>query len=162
MQWKVFKKKCVYICLPQYQKNNAVLEIINCTVTYKIVQKTQQFSFWEAKVRKICIKFCPEIFFHLLLQIHEYYLGNGFKTTSPFTATNEFMKREFKDILNFLEKPHDVILIPDAFQYGSAAKKLKTKKDECCVLPPGTGCCALDLLVKILFLPFFSCFAFVF
>ena len=85
-----------------YQTNNAVLEIINCTVTHKIVQKTQQFSFSQAKVRKICSKFCPEIFFHLLLQIHEYYLGNGFKTTSPPTATDEFMKREFKDILNFL------------------------------------------------------------
>ena len=118
----------MYICLPQFQTNNTVLEIINCTVTHKIVQKTQQFSFWEAKVRKICIKFCPEIFFHLLLQIHEYYLGNGFKTASPFTATDEFMKREFKDILNFLEKPHDVIFIPDTFQYGSAAKKVKTKK----------------------------------
>ena len=64
----------------------------------------------------------------ITLQIHVYSLGNGFKTTSPSTAMDEFMKREFLDILNFSEKPHDVVFIPDTFQYGEAAKKVKITK----------------------------------
>ena len=61
------------------------------------------------------------------MQIHEYSLGNGLKTTNPSTAMDEFMKREFQDILNFLENPHDVIFIPDTFQYGSRALEVKPK-----------------------------------
>ena len=59
-------------------------------------------------------------------QIYEYYLGNGFKTTSPATAMEEFMKREFKEILSYSETPHDVIVIPDAFQYGPSGPKVIT------------------------------------
>ena len=69
----------------------------------------------------------------ITLQTHVYSLGNGFKTTSPSTAMDEFMKREFPDILNFSEKPHDVVFIPDTFQYGSAAKKVKTTKIKLCI-----------------------------
>ena len=57
-------------------------------------------------------------------QIHEYYLGNGFNTTSSAIAMEEFMKREFKEILTYSEKPHNVIFIPDAFQYGPSGPKV--------------------------------------
>ena len=36
------------------------------------------------------------------------------------------MKREFQNILNFSEKPHDVVFIPDTFQFGPTAEKVKT------------------------------------
>ena len=58
------------------------------------------------------------------LQVHEYHLGNGFKTTSPEIAMNAFMKREFEEILNVSESPHDAIFVPDAFQYGPTAVKV--------------------------------------
>ena len=73
-----------------------------------------------------CIECWAEIYSSLLLQSHEYYLGNGFKTTSPATAMDEFMKMEFKEILNSSEEPHDVIFIPDSFQYGTSGQKVRT------------------------------------
>ena len=54
----------------------------------------------------------------VFLQTHEYHLGNGVITNSPVTAMEAFMKRDFEEILNFSEEPHDVIFVPDTFQYG--------------------------------------------
>ena len=89
----------------------------------------------------------------ITLQTHVYSLGNGFKTTSPSTAMDEFMKREFPDILNFSEKPHDVVFIPDTFQYGSAAKKVKTTQMRFYISTREWVLCT-TFAMKIRFLPF--------
>ena len=53
-----------------------------------------------------------------------YNLGNDFKTTDPQEAIEEFLKREFPQILESQNQPHDVIFIPDTFLYGPIAKKV--------------------------------------
>ena len=62
-------------------------------------------------------------------QIHEYYLGNGFNTTSSAIAMEEFMKREFKEILTYSEKPHDVILYN--FNYSNTMNYNPPLKRQC-------------------------------
>ena len=60
----------------------------------------------------------------IFLQLYEYNLGNGFTTTSPAAAMDEYVKREFKEIVSFSEEPHDVVFIPDTFQYGPTGPKV--------------------------------------
>ena len=57
-------------------------------------------------------------------QDYVYNLGNDFKATNPETATSEFLKREFPQILESETKPHHALFIPDTFIYGDIAKKV--------------------------------------
>lgn len=53
----------------------------------------------------------------------DYLLGNGIDTRDPLTATDEFLRREFPEILNCRSVPHSARFATDAFIY----KKLGTK-----------------------------------
>ena len=74
--------------------------------------KTTLFSFFQKKSNQI------------EYQDFVYNLGNDFKTTDPREATEEFLKREFPQILESQNQPHDVIFIPDTFLYGPIARKV--------------------------------------
>ncbi len=52
-------------------------------------------------------------------------MGYNIESTNPEEATEEFLKREFKDVLAWKTKPHDATLIPDSFLYGGIAAKVK-------------------------------------
>jgi hypothetical protein len=54
---------------------------------------------------------------------HKYSLGNDLTTDDPQLATDEFMKRDFPEILD-MSQPHGVIFIPDAFQFGPTGSKI--------------------------------------
>jgi hypothetical protein len=85
-----------------------------------------KFSDFSEKFSKFClIGLSPDLYkCFLLLQNHEYSLGNGFTQDNPQLAIDEFMKRDFPEILDFSQKPHDVIFIPDAFQFGPVGSKV--------------------------------------
>ena len=53
-----------------------------------------------------------------------YNLGNDVRITDPETATIEFLKREFPQILESGKEPHQVLFIPDTFLYGDIARKV--------------------------------------
>jgi hypothetical protein len=61
--------------------------------------------------------------FHFLFQ-KTYKIGFDIQSTNPREATEEFMKREFSEILKWKTKPHDALLIPDSFVYGGIAAKV--------------------------------------
>ena len=70
-------------------------------------------------------------------QDYVYNLGNDFKATNPETATREFLKREFPQILESETKPHTALFIPDTFIYGDIAKKVNI--------------CLIDKIIKNVF-----------
>ncbi len=53
-----------------------------------------------------------------------YDLGNNFKTTNPTEAAGFFLRREFREIENCQETPHDVIFVPDVYQYQGLTEKV--------------------------------------
>ena len=53
-----------------------------------------------------------------------YDLGNNFKTTNPTEAAGIFLRREFREIENCQETPHDVIFVPDVYQYQGITEKV--------------------------------------
>ena len=50
----------------------------------------------------------------IYLQAKKYKLGYEIQCTNPKDATDEFLKREFKEVLT---KDHDTLFIPDSFVY---------------------------------------------
>ena len=58
------------------------------------------------------------------IQDYVYNLGNDVKIRDPETATTEFLKREFPQLLKSEKEPHPVLFIPDTFLYGDIAKKV--------------------------------------
>ncbi len=51
-------------------------------------------------------------------------MGNDILTNDADEAMEIFLKREFPQILARESNPHDVIFIPDSFDYGNMIKKV--------------------------------------
>jgi hypothetical protein len=53
-----------------------------------------------------------------------FHLGQTKKTKDPATAIEIFLKREFPQLLNCHEEPHEAFLVPDSFIHGGIAAKV--------------------------------------
>jgi len=51
-------------------------------------------------------------------------LGQTKKTEDPTAAIEIFLKREFPQLLNCHEEPHEAFLVPDSFIHGGIAAKV--------------------------------------
>ena len=54
----------------------------------------------------------------------EYNLGNDQTTKNGTDAIEQFLKREFPEILEREAKPHNVIFMPDSFIYKDLTEKV--------------------------------------
>jgi hypothetical protein len=54
----------------------------------------------------------------------KYKLGYDINSTNPDEATEEFLRREFEEVLAWKTNPHDALFIPDSFIYGGVAAKV--------------------------------------
>ncbi len=75
----------------------------------------------------VCIVYLKviKLFFDICLQNFEFNLGFGVKTTNPKEAGELLMKREYPQILEAANKPHDAIFIPETYLYGKLAETVK-------------------------------------
>jgi hypothetical protein len=62
-------------------------------------------------------------FFEQILQAI-FHLGQTKKTEDPTAAIEIFLKREFPQLLNCQEEPHEAFLVPDSFIHGGIAAKV--------------------------------------
>jgi hypothetical protein len=58
-------------------------------------------------------------------------LGQTKKTEDPTTAIEIFLQREFPQLLNSHEEPHEAFLVPDSFIHGGIAAKVILLKLPC-------------------------------
>jgi hypothetical protein len=49
-------------------------------------------------------------------------MGQTKKTENPKIAIDIFLEREFPQLLNCKNKPHEAVLVPDSYIYKTAAK----------------------------------------
>jgi hypothetical protein len=54
----------------------------------------------------------------------DYNLGNDYSTNRGADAIEQFLKREFPEIIQRESKPHNVIFMPDTFIYKDLTEKV--------------------------------------
>jgi hypothetical protein len=63
--------------------------------------------------------------FQLFCSLQVFKLGQGKTTRIKSQAIDEFIRREFIELLNCSEKPHDPIVVPSAKLYADFTEKVR-------------------------------------